>query len=243
MFPLGDDNHGARGIPIVTVGLVIANVLVFLYQSGLPADELQRFIFEYGLIPAEIEQGQDRFTLLTSMFVHGGFGHIFGNMLFLWIFGDNIEQRFGPALYLLFYLGCGLAASYAHIATNSGSIVPSVGASGAISGVMGAYVLLYPLNRVRVLVFLWGIFYVPAYLFLGVWFLTQLMNGVVELQVATVQTSGVAFWAHIGGFAGGLAGGAILGVLRREPPRDPLEAGLWVERPRRTGTPFGGWGA
>ncbi len=142
----------------------------------------------------------------------------------------------------MFYLGSA-AASYAHIATNRGSIVPSVGASGAISGVMGAYVLLYPLNRVRVLVFLWGIFYVPAYLFLGVWFLTQLMNGVVELQVATVQTSGVAFWAHIGGFAGGLAGGAILGVLRREPPRDPLEAGLWVERPRRTGTPFGGWGA
>lgn len=232
MFPLGDENHGARGAPIVTIALVVLNVLVFLYETTLPVEELQRFIFEFGVIPAEIERGQDYFTLLTSMFVHGGFGHVFGNMLFLWIFGDNIEQRFGPVIYLLFYLGCGLAASYAHIATNSGSIVPSVGASGAISGVMGAYVLLYPRNPVRVLVWFWGIFYVPAYLFLGVWFLMQLINGLVELQVATAQTSGVAFWAHIGGFVGGLAAGAVLGTLRREPKRPPLEAGRWVDRRR-----------
>ena len=130
MFPLGDDNHGARGVPLVTIALVAINSLVFLYQMGLPVEELQKFIFTYGMIPAEIEQGQNTFTLLTSMFVHGGFAHVFGNMLFLWIFGDNIEQRFGSILYLLFYLGCGLAASYAHIATNSGSVIPSVGASG-----------------------------------------------------------------------------------------------------------------
>ena len=239
MFPIGDENHGARGKPVVTISLVAINALVFIYQMGLPVDELQRFVFEYGMIPAEIERGQDYFTLLTSMFVHGGFGHIFGNMLFLWIFGDNIEQRFGPVLYLLFYLGCGLAASYAHLVTNSGSTVPSVGASGAISGVMGAYVLLYPLNPVRVLVWFWGIFYVPAYLFLGIWFLTQLMNGLIELQVATAQTSGVAFWAHIGGFVAGVAAGAVLGAIRREPKRLPLEAGRWAQRPRsRRDDPF-----
>ena len=243
MFPLGDDNHGARGVPLVTIALVAINSLVFLYQMGLPVEELQKFIFTYGMIPAEIEQGQNTFTLLTSMFVHGGFAHVFGNMLFLWIFGDNIEQRFGSILYLLFYLGCGLAASYAHIATNSGSVIPSVGASGAISGVMGAYVLLYPLNRVRVLVWFWGIFYVPAFIFLGVWFLTQLMNGLVQLRVATAQTTGVAFWAHIGGFVAGWGAGASLGVLRRDPPRAPLEAGRWVQQPRRRRDgPFGEWG-
>jgi len=243
MFPLGDDNHGARGVPVVTMALVALNALVFLYQAGLPLDELQRFIFTYGMIPAEIERGQDYYTLLTSMFVHGGFAHVFGNMLFLWIFGDNIEQRFGPILYLIFYLGCGLAASYAHLVTNPGSVVPSVGASGAISGVMGAYVLLYPLNRVRVLVWLWGVFYVPAFIFLGVWFLTQLMNGLIVLQVATAQTTGVAFWAHIGGFVAGLVGGAVLGALRREPARPPLEAGRWVQRPRSSSDdPFSEWG-
>ncbi len=239
MFPIGDDNHGARGIPLVTVALVAVNVLVFMYQSVLPLDELQAFIFKYGVIPAEIEAGRDLYTLFTSMFVHGGFAHIFGNMLFLWIFGDNIEQRFGSLLYLLFYLACGLAASAAHIYTNQGSLIPSVGASGAISGVMGAYVLLYPFNRVRVLVWYWGIVYVPAYMFLGIWFLTQLFNGLIELQVATAQTSGVAFWAHVGGFVGGLVGGAVLGMLRREPPRDPFETGIWVQRGPRRDFPFG----
>ena len=219
MFPIGDDNHGAKGLPVVTLSLIVINVLVFLYQSTLNLPQLSEFIYQYGVIPAEIERGQDYFTLLTSMFVHGGFAHIAGNMLFLWIFGDNIEQRFGRVLYLLFYLGTGLAASYAHILTNAGSLVPSVGASGAISGVMGAYVLLYPLNRVRVFIWYLGITYLPAFIFLGVWFLMQVINGVAALSVPTAQSSGVAFWAHIGGFAAGLVGGAVLGALRPEPAR------------------------
>jgi membrane associated rhomboid family serine protease len=198
---------------------VIINVLVFLYEATLNLEELETFIFKYGVIPAEIERNVDRYTLLTSMFVHGGYAHVFGNMLFLWIFGDNIERRFGPVLYLIVYLGTGLAASAAHIITNSGSTVPSVGASGAISGIMGAYILLYPFNRVKVLVGYWGIMQVPAILFLGIWFITQLINGVAALSVETAQSAGIAFWAHIGGFVAGVAAAIVLGAIRREPER------------------------
>jgi membrane associated rhomboid family serine protease len=230
MFPIGDDNRGARGTPLVTWALIAANVLVFLYQSTLDALQLQRFISTYGVIPAEIEHGHDLFTLLTSIFVHAGFAHIAGNMLFLWIFGDNIEQRFGRGLYLLFYVGCGLAASAAQIATNPGSTIPSVGASGAISGVMGAYVLLYPRNWVRVLVGLWWQTYVPAFVFLGIWFLMQFISGVVALNVQTAQSSGVAFWAHIGGFATGAAVAVALKPFRPGPPPGPYRGQLWQGR-------------
>lgn len=219
MFPIGDDNHGARGVPRVTVGLITVNVLVYLYQLTLSLPDLQSFIFTYGTIPAEIERGTDLYTLFTSMFVHGGFAHIAGNMLFLWIFGDNIEQRFGPVLYLLFYVGTGLAASAAHILTDPTSLVPTVGASGAISGVMGAYILLYPLNRVRTFIWYLGVVYVPAFIYLGIWFLTQLISGAAALSVPTAQSTGVAFWAHIGGFAAGVIVALLLRPLRPEPPR------------------------
>lgn len=219
MFPIGDDNHGAKGVPLITLTLIAVNVIVFLYQSTLDVEKLQEFIFTYGVVPEEIERGVDLFTLFTSMFVHGGLAHIFGNMLFLWIFGDNIEQRFGSFFYLLFYLGTGLAASAAHILTNSGSEIPSVGASGAISGVMGAYILLYPTNRVRTLIGYWGIMYVPAFIFLGIWFLTQFINGMAALNIDTAQTSGVAFWAHIGGFVAGVVGAIVLRGVRPEPER------------------------
>ncbi len=122
MFPIGDDNHGAKGVPFVTIGLVIANVLVYLYQASLSLPDLREFIFTYGVIPAEIDQGKDLYTLFTSMFVHGGYAHIFGNMLFLWIFGDNIEQRFGHALFLLFYLGTGLAALAERVEVEAGEL-------------------------------------------------------------------------------------------------------------------------
>lgn len=215
MFPLGDDNEGARGLPVMTVVLIILNVLVFLYEMTLdPAQggELEKFIRQYGVIPAEIQHGQDWFTLITSMFVHGGLAHIGGNMLFLWVFGDNIERRWGSLLFVVVYFGTGLAASLAHIAFNSGSEIPSVGASGAISGVLGAYILLYPMNRIRVLL---GYFVtaVPAFLFLGIWFMSQLINGLATLGPETAQTSGVAVWAHIGGFvAGAIAAIALRGV-------------------------------
>lgn len=236
MFPIGDDNHGARGVPVVTVGLIAVNVLVYLYQLTLSLPDLQSFIVTYGAIPAEIERGSDLYTLLTSMFVHGGFAHIAGNMLFLWIFGDNIEQRFGPILYLLFYVGTGLAASGAHILTDPASPVPTVGASGAISGVMGAYILLYPLNRVRTFIWYVGTIYVPAFIYLGIWFLTQLISGAAALSVPTAQSEGVAFWAHIGGFAAGVVVALLLRPLRPEPPRRQQ-----VIFTRGSGGRWGGW--
>jgi membrane associated rhomboid family serine protease len=219
MFPIGDDNHGARGIPVVTVALIVVNVLVYLYEASLDVRQQFSFIYTYGAIPAEIERGIDLYTLFTSMFVHGGFAHIAGNMLFLWIFGDNIEQRFGSALFLVFYLGTGLAASVAHILTSPASQIPTVGASGAISGVMGAYILLYPLNRIRTFIWYLGVVYVPAFIYLGVWFMTQLLNGMVALSVPTAQSTGVAFWAHVGGFVAGMAGAALLAPIKPEPPR------------------------
>lgn len=236
MFPIGDDNHGARGVPVVTVGLIAVNVLVYLYQLTLSLPDLQSFIVTYGAIPAEIERGADLYTLLTSMFVHGGFAHIAGNMLFLWIFGDNIEQRFGPILYLLFYVGTGLAASGAHILTDPTSPVPTVGASGAISGVMGAYILLYPLNRVRTFIWYVGTIYIPAFIYLGIWFLTQLISGAAALSVPTAQSEGVAFWAHIGGFAAGVVVALLLRPLRPEPPRRQQ-----VIFTRGSGGRWGGW--
>ncbi len=229
MFPIGDENRGARGLPVFTVLFVIINVLVFIYQETLALPDLHDFIMRYGAIPAEIERGQDYYTLLTSMFVHGGFGHIGGNMLFLWIFGDNIERRFGHILFVLFYLGCGLAASAAHILTNAGSLIPTVGASGAISGVMGAYILLYPLNRVRVVIWYWGVMAVPAFIFLGIWFLTQFVSGVAALNVETAQSSGIAFWAHIGGFVAGVVAAIVLGAIRPEPATQEVEFRLWQE--------------
>ncbi len=237
MLPIGDDNHGARGVPVVTVGLIVINVLVYLYELTLSLPDLQHFIFTYGAIPAEIERGTDLYTLFTSMFVHGGFAHVAGNMLFLWIFGDNIEQRFGSVLYLIFYVGTGLAASGAHILTDPGSLVPTVGASGAISGVMGAYILLYPLNRVRTFIWYVGVIHVPAYIYLGVWFLTQLVSGAAALSVPTAQSTGVAFWAHIGGFAAGVVVALLLKPLRPEPPRRRQE----VIFTRGSGGRWGGW--
>lgn len=205
MFPIGDDNQPNRGPAILTLALVAVNVLVFLYEATLDPQQLQDFVTTYGVIPIEIQRGDDLFTLITSMFVHGGWAHIIGNMLFLWVFGDNIEHRFGGVIFLLFYLGTGLAASAAHILTNQGSTIPSVGASGALSGVLGAYLVLYPQNRVRLLILRVGVVSIPALLFLGVWFLQQLVSGIAALSVDTVQSTGIAFWAHIGGFVAGVA--------------------------------------
>ncbi len=216
MFPIGDENERNRKFPVVTLILVIINVLVFLYESTLGTRALENFIFTYGVIPVEIEHGQDVFTLLTSMFLHGGLAHVGGNMLFLWIFGDNVERRFGSLMYLLFYLGTGLAASATHIIFNFDSTIPSIGASGAISGVLGAYILMYPTNRVRVLIGYW-LFALPAYMFLGIWFLEQFINGIASLGVQTAQTSGVAVWAHVGGFVAGALGSLVLRMMVGQP--------------------------
>ena len=228
MIPIGDEDTGGQpGIPWVNVAIIALNVIVFLYQLVDP-----NFTNGYSTVPAEITQGIDIvgvrqlvlpdgttatidegpgpnpiwLTLLTSMFMHGGWLHIGGNMLFLFIFGDNIEKAYGHIKYLIFYLVCGIVAGLAHVLSQPDSIIPSLGASGAISGVMAAYLVLFPTNRVRVLLTLGVIWLrpimVPAVVMIGIWALLQFVNGIGSIAV-TDQTSGVAYWAHIGGFIAG----------------------------------------
>lgn len=213
MFPIGDDNVRGSGPAWVTYALIAINVLVFLLESTMDPNALQAFFNQWAVQPVEILAGQELITLLTSMFLHGGWMHLIGNMVFLWVFGDNIEHTLGSIPYLLFYLAGGLAASAAHILTNSTSDIPSLGASGAIAAVLGAYIVMFPRSQIRALLLL-GFFArvtrVSALLFLGIWFVTQLFSGIASLGPATAQTSGVAFWAHIGGFVFGLAAGMLL---------------------------------
>lgn len=209
MIPLRDENPSASR-PVVNYLLLLANVLVFIYMWTLPAGGLDRFVFAHGAVPAEIlGRGggglvAESPTLLTSMFMHGGWLHLGGNMLYLWIFGDNVEDLMGHAGYFIFYLVSGLVAVGTHILLNRGSTVPLIGASGAIAGVLGAYLVLFPRARIVSVVF-FGFFLrlvaVPALFFLPVWFLLQLISGVASLG-GEAQT--VAFWAHVGGFVAGV---------------------------------------
>lgn len=211
MIPLRDNIPSYR-TPVVTAGLIAANILVYVSQLMLPPQEAVQFIHLYGLIPLEISGGDLLVphpvplyaTVFTSMFVHGGLFHLGGNMLYLWIFGDNVEDRIGRLKFLVFYLLSGLAAAAAQIWTDPASKIPMVGASGAISGVLGAYLFLFPHARVLTLIPL-GFFYrlieVPALIVLGFWILVQVLNGVGTLGV---QVGGVAWFAHIGGFVAGL---------------------------------------
>jgi len=212
MFPVGDDRGPGAGAAIVTIALIAINVLAFFLELGQGSpDALQSFITAWGVVPREYSVGRDLppliplpfwSTLLTSMFLHGGWMHLGGNMLYLWIFGDNIERAMGSARFLTFYVICGVVAGLAHILFSGASAVPSVGASGAISGVLGGYLLLFPQNRVRVIM-RGGIASVPAIVVLGFWIVIQLfsqMGSVAE----TSDTGGVAYMAHIGGFAAGL---------------------------------------
>jgi len=221
MIPLRD-TIPSRRFPIVNTALIGLNVLVFLFESMLSPDQLDQFIWRWGLVPIRFWEGGSLvswLSLFTSVFMHGGWWHLISNMLALYIFGDNVEDRLGPFRYLLFYLFGGLAASAAHLAAYSGSRLPTVGASGAIAGVLGAYLVLYPRARVVTLV---PIFYfiriveLPALIYLGFWFVSQLFNGFFALAAADIFSSGgVAWWAHIGGFVFGLA------VIRLIAPRVP----------------------
>ena len=199
MIPLKDDIHSQKR-PIITITLIVFNVAVFIYQMSL-GREVNAFIFQFGMIPRDIVAGHNLYTLFSSMFVHGGFLHILGNMLFLWIFGDNVEDAFGHFGYLLMYLVSGLAGAGVQILTAINSKIPTIGASGAISGVLGAYFILYPRAKVLALVpifFFIRIMNLPAYIFLGFWFLLQLLCG------SAGGGSGVAFFAHVGGFVAGV---------------------------------------
>ncbi|MBN2906895.1 MAG: rhomboid family intramembrane serine protease [Rhodobacteraceae bacterium] len=205
MFPLRDHNPSAR-TPYVTYALIAANVIVFLAYWPLFSDPraVQAFFMTWALVPAEISNGSQMHGLLTSMFLHGGPIHLAGNMLFLWIFGDNLEDEFGHLKFLGFYLASGLAAGLAQYGIAPDSMVPMVGASGAIAGVMGGYLLLFPKARVDVLfiiVIVFRVIPVPAWLMLGVWFALQLFSG----ASAAPGDGGVAYWAHSGGFVAGVA--------------------------------------
>jgi membrane associated rhomboid family serine protease len=234
IFPIGDDNSDRTTLPVVNYVLIAVNILVFVFLQGLGSND--RFTYAFSTVPAEIVTGRDittpdrqfrnpapggepvivpglqptpftvYITLLTSMFMHGGIAHIFGNMLFLWIFGDNLEHRLGHVRYLIFYLVCGLLASLAHVFTTvafgGNPLIPSLGASGAISGVLGGYILLYPSRRVRVIMFS-ILTQVPAFVAIGLWFVFQLISGLGFLGSGS-QEGGVAYAAHIGGFIAGL---------------------------------------
>lgn len=236
MFPIGDDNlPPSRGFPFVNISIIVACAAVFVLQLMFGADQS---VMAYGTIPYEIVHGVDLgpncgpnicgqlagmeqlihfpvyVTLITSMFMHASWIHIGGNMLFLYIFGDNVEDALGHVGYALFYLLCGFAASAAQIIADANSPIPGVGASGAIAGVMAAYLILFPQAQVRVLLGYYGVSRVPALFMIGFWFVTQLVSGIGS--VVDVQTTGggggVAYWAHVGGF---VAGAILVWIFRR----------------------------
>lgn len=207
IFPIGDDNI-ERGHPIVfSYAFILVNIAIFIYQTTLPAGAEASFVETYGTIPAEISAGIDLPTLLTAMFLHGSWAHLIGNMLYLWIFADNIEATVGNFRFLLFYLAGGIIAGLAQVVIDPMSGIPCVGASGAISAVMGAYIIMFPKSRVKMLVFFLAVFYVPSWVFLGFWFLQQLSSGMGVFDVTGEAGGNVAWWAHIGGFVFGVAMG------------------------------------
>lgn len=206
--PIGDDQVRGGYFPMFSYGLLILNVVVFLYEIQMPQSELQAFIYQWGSIPAETLRGEDLLTLFTSMFLHGGWAHLIGNMLFLWIFADNIEATIGNTNFLLFYLAGGLFAHAAHIYFNATSEVPTVGASGAIAAVLGAYLVMFPTSRIRMLFFIIP-FRITAWIFLGLWIYNQFAAGTASLSVQTAESAGIAYWAHIGGFVFGVVAGFI----------------------------------
>lgn len=233
MIPLKDDNP-TRGFPFVTVLLVLANVVAFLYESlGGPA-AAQQVVSTLGLIPGEFTGGVDApplapvpllVTPFTSMFLHAGWLHLIGNMLYLWIFGNNVEEAFGVFRFLLFYLFCGLVAAMSHVLTAPGSTVPVIGASGAVAGVLGAYAVLFPRARVLTLVpifFFIRLVWLPSLLMLGLWFALQVVEGLPTLGVNS-DAGGVAFFAHIGGFLCGAAIGLVSKRRSRQRPRTIIE--------------------
>ena len=242
MFPIGDDNSDRTRTPYITYALIVINILVFVFLQDMGRNI--DFTFAYSTVPGEIITGHDivtssrtvenpytghpetvpglgvtaipvYLTLISSMFMHGGLAHIGGNMLYLWIFGDNLENVMGHLRYLLFYLLCGVIASLCHVftshLTDQSSLVPSLGASGAISGVLGGYMLLFPTRRVRVW-FILGFWAVPAFLAVGMWFVFQVINGVGAL--GGKEGSGIAYAAHIGGFIAGLI---LVKLFARQP--------------------------
>lgn len=235
MFPI-NDNNPTRITPFVTYVLIAINILVFINELSLTQPQLEQFFHLYAVVPRELTANlngipvnqpvPEPLTLITSQFLHGGFAHLFGNMLFLWIFGNNIEDQLGHVKYLIFYLTCGILAALSQWFFSTQSGIPALGASGAIAGVLGAYILRFPRARVRTLLFL-GPFItfpdIPAIFFLGIWFLQQALYGVASLNVEStigMENGGVAYWAHIGGFVFGAILGPLLGLFSSDSRSD-----------------------
>ncbi len=215
MLPLATSTD-VRRPPVATMVIVALNVLAFLLETTLPPQVLEQAMYVFGIVPARYTHPQlaahaansiwDYIPFLTSMFLHGGLAHILGNMWTLWIFGPAVEERMGAARYALFYLACGLAAGFTHIVVEADSTVPTIGASGAISGIMGAYFVLFPHARVVIMlpIFFYPLFFtMPVVSYLGWWLLIQLFSGVARLA-GSAASGGIAFWAHVGGFAAGV---------------------------------------
>jgi len=208
LLPIGDNNIKGGYYPVFSYGFIVINIAIFLYQLSL-GEYIGNFLTYYGAIPVEIRHGQDLFTLFTSMFLHGGWAHLLGNMLFLWIFADNVEAIIGSRRFVIFYFIGGLFAHALHIFLYPDSGIPTVGASGAISAVMGAYLVMFPSSKIKILFFVIP-FRIPAFIFLGVWIIMQVTQGLDALGL-NVANVGVAYWAHIGGFIFGM----IMGLLFR----------------------------
>jgi membrane associated rhomboid family serine protease len=243
MFPI-QDSVPSRSVPVVTRALILINVLVFFFELMLPRESLEQFVYLFGLVPARFSHPDwaaaigfpvdNYWPILTHQFLHGGWFHIIANMWTLWIFGDNVEDRMGPLRFAIFYLICGSIAGVTQMLTNPDSVVPSVGASGAIAGVLGAYLLFFPTARLVVMIpilFFPFFFEVPAVLYLGLWFFIQLFSGTAALA-GPEQVGGIAWWAHIGGFVSGML---LCGLFARrqralQPDEDALE---WAWEPRR----------
>ncbi|HLN59557.1 MAG TPA: rhomboid family intramembrane serine protease [Thermoanaerobaculia bacterium] len=214
MIPIRD-TIPRQHFPFAVWTLIAVNIVVFIYELKVPRDLTEQFIYLFGLVPARFTDPgwaasvgfpHTYWPFLTTMFLHGGWLHIIGNMWVLWIFGDNVEDRMGPVRFLLFYLLCGLAAGAVHVLTNPRSQVPAVGASGAIAGVMAAYFVLFPRARIVAMfpIFFYPVFFqVPAFIYLGFWFLTQFFSGTLAIA-SQREVSGIAWWAHVGGFGAGI---------------------------------------
>jgi len=219
MIPLRDVIP-SRTFPAVVVTIIALNAFAFVFEQTLSERELAVFVRVYGVVPLNFSLS----AVFTSMFLHGGWMHFLGNMLFLWIFGDNVEDRMGHGRFIVFYLVCGAVAAIAHVMSEPSSPIPTIGASGAVAGVMGAYFVLYPRSRILALLPLfifWQIIEVPAVLFLGLWFVLQLFSGVGTMLMATqgAPAGGIAFWAHVAGFLAGV----ILVYAFRRPERARVE--------------------
>lgn len=255
LLPIGDDDRSLTGPAFITIGLVVLNLVVFFVLQG--AGTNAAFTYGWSVIPQEIVTGVDLtqpqsvlvrgreatipqapgptpilLTVFSAMFMHGGYAHLFGNLLYLWIFGDNVEQRLGPFRFLGFYLTCGVAATVAQIALDPTGIVPNLGASGAISGVLGAYMVFFPRNRVHAL-FLYYIVSVPAFVAIGLWIAFQFFNGFGSVVATAESLGGVAYGAHIGGFLAGVGLAVAVQRMGQEPKRTDRE--IIIDRHRDEG--------